>query len=50
MTMKELSSQIKQCEACYDGIFKTNPIAAETYQHIALLWAEGHNHTIGKLH
>jgi len=49
MNIDQLSAQIEQCEECNSGIFKTNAVAAHTYQQIALLWAEGHNQTIGKL-
>lgn len=50
MTIDQLSAQIKQCEKCNSGVFKTNAVAAQTYQSISLLWAEKHNQTIGKLH
>lgn len=50
LTIDQLSTQIKQCEKCNSGVFKTNAVAAQTYQHISLLWAEKHNQTIGKLH
>lgn len=49
MNIEQLSAQVRQCEECNSGIFKTNAVAAHTYQQIALLWAEGHNQTIGKL-
>lgn len=49
MTIDQLSAQINQCEKCNSGVFKTNAVAAKTYQSISLLWAEKHNHTIGRL-
>jgi len=50
MNMNQLSEQIKQCEQCNSGTFKTNDVATKTYQDISLLWAEGHNKETGKLH
>lgn len=49
MNMNQLSEQIKQCEQCNSGTFKTNDVATKTYQDISLLWAEGHNKETGKL-
>jgi len=45
----KISEQLEQCEKCYNGIFKTNAIAAKTYQIISLLWAEKHNKETGKV-
>jgi hypothetical protein len=50
MNMNQLSEQIKQCEQCNSGTFKTNDVATKTYQDISLLRAEGHNKETGKLH
>ena len=50
MNMNQLSEQIKQCEQCNSGTFKTNDVATKTYQDISLLQAEGHNKETGKLH
>lgn len=50
MNMNQLSEQIKQCEQCNSGTFKTNDVATKTHQDISLLWAEGHNKETGKLH
>ena len=37
MNMNQLSEQIKQCEQCNSGTFKTNDVATKTYQDISLL-------------
>ncbi len=41
MNMNQLSEQIKQCEQCDSGTFKTNDVATKTYQDISLLWQRG---------
>ena len=41
MNMNQLSEQIKQCEQCNSGTFKTNDVATKTYQDISLLWQRG---------
>ncbi len=50
MDMERLSTQIQQCETCNSGVFKTHPVAAQTYKNISLLWAERHNQITGRLH
>jgi len=49
MNMDQLSAQIEQCEGCNKALETKNARTAQTYQLIALIWAEKHNETTGKL-
>lgn len=43
LSYKDLSIELEKCEKCENGLFKTNFVAAKTYQIIALHWAQMHN-------
>lgn len=48
LTYEALSIELKKCEKCEDGLFKTNLVATKTHQTIALYWAQMHNALTGK--
>ncbi len=47
LSMEALYRQLEQCEQCEIGPFKENRIAADTYQIVALYWAQRHNMSVG---
>ena len=48
LSYEALSVQLEKCEKCENGPFKENPLAAKTYQVIAMYWAQLHNTFTGK--
>ena len=48
LSYEAVSKQLEACEKCENGLFKKNPLAAETYHIIAMYWAQMHNAFVGK--
>ena len=47
LSYEALFRQLDKCEHCENGIFKENSVAADTYQAVALYWAQIHNMSVG---
>lgn len=47
LSIEALYNQLEQCEQCEIGPFKESSFAADTYQVIALYWAQRHNMSVG---
>ena len=48
LTHEALEKQLECCEACEQGVFKDNFIAAQTYEIVATYWAQMHNFLMAK--